>query len=208
MADIEQFYLSKIAVDSPADDDIRQFVETLWDDCSRSIFVFVHRRIRDKDVAADICQDVFVKVMKSLHKSANRRRDDLNFPAWVQRIARNLVMDYFRKVGRVEYGLEPDKTFDSDRPSSVGPVAHESPPIPEMLSREQELSILRECIESLDHDDRCFVTLIDIQGQAQNFVAQRFSLSTATMFRRINAARARLRQCFSSRLELTTSSLG
>lgn len=198
MNDLVNFYLERIAIDSPSEDDLREFTLMLWENYRERVFVYVIRRVRDRNVAADLTQSAFVNAMVALRK-VNSRRDNLNFPAWLQMIAGNLVIDFFRKSGRIEYGWDPEPPNDSDGPAKSYPVANDDEPIPESLSRAQELAILSECLESLGEPDKSYVTLCDIREQTQKAVAEQMNLTPPTMLRRLRRARARLRECFESR---------
>src|ERR1700752_482739 len=61
----------------------------------QKIYYSIYILVRDRELTEDFFQDAFVKVIQSL-KSGNYY-DDGKFCAWVIRIARNLVIDYFRK---------------------------------------------------------------------------------------------------------------
>ena len=61
----------------------------------RKIYYSIYLLVRDRDLSEDFFQDTFIKVIQSL-KSGNYYEDS-KFCAWVIRIARNLIMDYFRK---------------------------------------------------------------------------------------------------------------
>ena len=50
----------------------------------------------DADLAEDLCQDVFVRALKGLSTYERRDRDR----AWLLRIARNLLLDHWKKLSR------------------------------------------------------------------------------------------------------------
>ena len=54
--------------------------------------------VRDPDLADDIFQDTFIKVIHTL--KAGRYNEEGKFLPWVMRIAHNLVIDHFRKEKR------------------------------------------------------------------------------------------------------------
>lgn len=83
-------------------------LETLIQRHKRRIFSYILFIVKDKQLAEDVFQDTFIKVIKTL------RRGDYNeegkFLPWVMRIAHNLIIDYFRKnkkmplVSTISYG--------------------------------------------------------------------------------------------------------
>ena len=64
--------------------------EQYYSRLTRYIFV----RINDKSEAEDLASEVFLKALQSL-KSFRGTRDQM--PAWLYKIARNLIVDYIRK---------------------------------------------------------------------------------------------------------------
>ena len=61
----------------------------------RRIFVFVHHRIGEKELSADVTHQVFLKALTNLSKFQFR---GVPFSAWVFRIALNECNDYYRKT--------------------------------------------------------------------------------------------------------------
>ena len=65
----------------------------------QKIFGFVYSKVFNKQLAEDIFQETFVKVIRTLKKG--NYREDGKFLPWVLRIAHNLVIDHFRKAKRI-----------------------------------------------------------------------------------------------------------
>ena len=59
------------------------------------IYNYILMMVKSEDVANDIFQDTFVKVVTTLKQG--RYTDTGRFAAWLTRIARNLVIDFFRQ---------------------------------------------------------------------------------------------------------------
>lgn len=59
------------------------------------IYNYILMMVKDEDVANDIFQDTFVKVVTTIKQG--RYTDTGRFAAWLTRIARNLVIDHFRQ---------------------------------------------------------------------------------------------------------------
>ena len=67
--------------------------ERIFDHFSRPIYAFFMARIRHKETAQDLTQEVFLKVIKSIEQFDRKSGD---FTAWIWQIARNSAIDYFR----------------------------------------------------------------------------------------------------------------
>ena len=66
----------------------------------RKVYTYIYYRIRNKEIVADLFQETFIKVFNSLNE--NKYFDEGKFPAWILRIAHNLVVDYIRKESRLK----------------------------------------------------------------------------------------------------------
>ena len=62
------------------------------------IFTSIYLMVKDRYLAEDIFQDVFIKIIDTLN--AGRYSDEGKFLPWAMRISHNLCIDHFRKVKR------------------------------------------------------------------------------------------------------------
>ncbi|WP_127845162.1 RNA polymerase sigma factor [Psychroflexus aestuariivivens] len=65
----------------------------------QKIYSFIFSKVYDKDLAEDIFQDTFIKVINTLKRG--KYNEEGKFLPWVMRIAHNLVIDHFRKSSRM-----------------------------------------------------------------------------------------------------------
>lgn len=63
------------------------------------IYGFIISKIQDRDLAEDVFQDTFIKVINTLKRG--KYNEEGKFLPWVMRIAHNLVIDHFRKSNRM-----------------------------------------------------------------------------------------------------------
>ena len=73
------------------------------------VFAFILSKIKNYNLANDIFQDTFIKVINSLKKG--KYNEEGKFISWVMRIAHNLVIDYFRLQKKTR-SIAPTKEFD------------------------------------------------------------------------------------------------
>lgn len=81
--------------------DIKQKIrfEELYESFSQTVFRYIYFRTRDKEVATDLMQTVFVKFFENINKV---RESEERF--YVITIAKNIVIDFYRtKKQQVEY---------------------------------------------------------------------------------------------------------
>ena len=76
------------------------------------IFTYIVLTVKQRDVAEDIFQDVFLKVINTMNKG--NYNEEGKFIQWAMRIAHNMVMDYFRLGKRMQF---VDNADDEDEES-------------------------------------------------------------------------------------------
>lgn len=59
------------------------------------IYNYILRIIKNEDIANDIFQETFVKAIQTIRQG--RYTENGKFPAWISRIAHNLIIDYYRQ---------------------------------------------------------------------------------------------------------------
>ena len=74
--------------------------EQLLNRHKNKVFSFIFSKVKNRDLAEDIFQDTFVKVINSLQKG--KYNEEGKFLPWMMRISHNLVIDYFRKSNKVK----------------------------------------------------------------------------------------------------------
>ena len=60
------------------------------------IFTSIYLLVKDKYLAEDIFQDLFIKIIETF--KAGKYKDENKFVQWAMRIAHNLCVDHFRKI--------------------------------------------------------------------------------------------------------------
>lgn len=63
------------------------------------LFTYIYFLVRDRTLAEDLFQDTFMKVINTLR--SGKYQEEGKFYQWVVRIARNLVIDHFRRINKL-----------------------------------------------------------------------------------------------------------
>lgn len=117
----------------------------LYERYYKSIFLFVHRRSGNNDVAGDITSQVFLKALNNIHKYKFK---GVPFVAWLFRIASNEINMYFRKnAGSRTVSLE-----DAGIHRITAEVSDED--------EDNKLELLLTAIEKLTDDE---ITLLELR---------------------------------------------
>lgn len=88
--------------------DVQAFGQ-IYDEFVKRMFKFVRLKVQNQQEAEDLVQEVFVKAYKGL---PSLKMENLNFSAWLYRVASNTVNDYFRKKYRTPEMTSIDESFD------------------------------------------------------------------------------------------------
>ena len=68
--------------------------EVLLNQTKDRVFGYIISKVRDTDLANDIFQEVFIKVIRTLKNGSYN--EEGKFLPWVMRIAHNLIVDHYR----------------------------------------------------------------------------------------------------------------
>ena len=60
------------------------------------VYMYIYHAVKNDGLADDIFQDTFVKAITTIKQG--RYVENGHFPAWITRIAHNLIIDYFRQT--------------------------------------------------------------------------------------------------------------
>ena len=93
--------------------------EILLSKYKQRIYSFIYSKLRDREIADDVFQDTFIKVIQTLKKGNYNEKG--RFVSWVMRIAHNLIIDHFRREQRMPmydtYESEQDVFYRLSEPS-------------------------------------------------------------------------------------------
>ena len=110
------------------------------------LFSFIYSKVKDKDVANDIFQDTFIKVIKTLKKG--NYNEEGKFLPWIMLIAYNLIIDYFRKNNRMPNFKNSDE-FDI-----FSIISDDSLNAEKQIIQEQIFDDVRELINELPEEQK------------------------------------------------------
>lgn len=152
--------------------DNRAFDELLARNQSR-LFTYIMFVVRDQDLANDIFQDTFVKVITKLQEG--NYTDSGKFSYWVTRIAHNVIMDWYRQQ-RNEHIVEPteDNDLSNLKGNSVMDTCREHEIVNEQIMRDVKRMMeclpapQREVVYMRFYQELSFKEIADITGVSIN----------------------------------------
>lgn len=161
----------------------------LIDKHKNKVFGFIFSKVLDKDIAEDIFQDTFVKVILTLKEG--RYNEEGKFLPWVMRIAHNLTIDYFRHKTRMPVIGE---TFLDEDFSIFDFLADPEDCSETKIIKNQIEKELLLIIEYLPEDQREVLNLRIFKGLSFKEIAEETNVSINTALGRMRYALINLRK--------------
>jgi RNA polymerase sigma-70 factor len=154
---------------------------------------FVRACVHDAGDAADIVQDVFIAAWQRLDEYERGKP----FAAWLRGIAQHKVADYFRQGARQKPHLRVLP------PEAVVAIADEFSRLNRPARGEAYrdcFAALRECLEGLGREDRVIVQQAYREARTCQAIAEQLGRTVEAVKKRLQRARAALRDCILSKL--------
>jgi RNA polymerase sigma-70 factor (ECF subfamily) len=150
------------------------------------LFGFIYSKVSDRDIANDIFQDTFIKVIKTL--KSNSYNEEGKFLPWVMRIAHNLIIDHFRRNKKMPLFRETEEF------SIFSIMSDQSLTIENQLITEQVEKDLKRIIEELPEDQREVVMMRMYQDLSFKEIAELTGVSINTALGRMRYALLNMRK--------------
>ena len=157
----------------------------------RPVFSLIFRMVRDREMAEDLAQETFIKVLNNL----DRYSPEFKFSSWLFKIANNLTIDHLRRrrVDTISIEGSPDAvTAESARATSIAVVSGNESPLEELESRELGTAIER-AIGKLRPEYRACIMLRHVEDKSYEEIAEIVKLPLGTVKTYIHRARHELR---------------
>lgn len=152
----------------------------------RKIFSSIMILVRDKEMAEDVFQDTFIKVINTL-KSGNYHEEGKFLP-WVIRIAHNLVIDHFRRKSRMPM------VHDTEDYSYIDALKLKDDNVEDKMVVDQIHLEVRKLIEHLPFDQREVVIMRHYGDMSFKEISECTQVSINTALGRMRYALINLRK--------------
>jgi RNA polymerase sigma-70 factor (ECF subfamily) len=150
------------------------------------IYSFILSKVMDREVAEDIFQDTFIKVINTLKKG--NYNEEGKFLPWVMRIAHNLVIDYFRKNKRIP-------TFNNkDEFDIFSVISDEVLNVEKQIIKNQILQDVKDLIVELPEDQKEVLIMRMYKDMSFKEIAENTDVSINTALGRMRYALINLRK--------------
>lgn len=157
----------------------------------RPVFSLVYRMVRDRELAEDLAQETFVKVLNAI----DSYRPEFKFSSWIFKIANNAAIDHLRRRSLDTLSLDGSphaETAEAIEATTlqIGDAAES--PLDEVANRELGSQIER-AIAELRPEYRSCIVLRHIEGRPYEEIAEILDLPLGTVKTYIHRARNELR---------------
>jgi RNA polymerase sigma factor (sigma-70 family) len=156
----------------------------------RELFTFIFYKINDEDLANDVFQDTFMKIIVMLKEG--RYNEEGKFILWAKRIAYNLIIDHFRSKSKNIKVSET--TFESDEYSIFDLLKEPSENIEDQLVTNQIQDDLLKMLQYLPKNQQEVIQLRFFDGLSFKEIADHTNMSINTTLGRVRYALINLRK--------------
>jgi RNA polymerase sigma factor (sigma-70 family) len=156
-----------------------QQASLLFERYNRRIFNFLARMTNDRDLAADLTQNVFLRMIKY----RNSYREGAKFQSWIFQVARNIFSDHYQAhKNRVSDFVDVEKVSDS------------MPDQNEAMDMDEKEKLLHRSMAMLSDEQRELLVLTRFQHLKYEEVASIMDTSVANIKVKVHRAIAKLRE--------------
>ena len=150
------------------------------------IFTSIVILVKDRSLAEDIFQEVFIKIIDTLRSGSYT--DEGKFLPWALRIAHNLCVDHFRKVKRtpIVHSNDEHDIFEKLNLSEDG--------VESVIMRTQSHERVRQMLDMLPQDQREVIVLRHFANLSFKDIADKTNCSINTALGRMRYGLINLRK--------------
>lgn len=151
------------------------------------VYYYIFQIVRDKELTEDIFQDTFIKAIMTIQQG--RYFESGRFLSWINRIAHNLIIDFFRKE-KSENTISADGyEYDITNNSKLSDLS-----IEDILSNEQVLNDVVKMVDYLPPVQQEVVRMRFFEDLSFKEIAEKTDVSINTALGRMRYALLNMRK--------------
>lgn len=176
----------KQLVDSYRNGNVASF-ELLVERHQNKVFSYILSLVRDRQLADDIFQDTFLKIIRTI--KAGAYKEEGKFIQFAMRIAHNLIIDHFRKSQRLPMADSVNKDYDLIDNAKITDLS-----IEDRMVTEQVYNDIRKMIDFLPEEQREVLNMRMYADMSFKDIAEATNVSINTALGRMRYAIINLRK--------------
>ena len=157
----------------------------------RPVYSLIFRMVRNRELAEDLAQDTFVKVLNAIESY----RPEYKFSSWIFKIANNAAIDHLRRRSLDTLSLDGSphaENSEAIEATTLQVSDSAESPLDEVANRELGTSI-ETAIASLRPEYHSCILLRHVEGRSYEEIAEILDLPLGTVKTYIHRARNELR---------------
>tara|TARA_B100000963_G_scaffold232581_1_gene203129 strand:+ start:767 stop:1354 length:588 start_codon:yes stop_codon:yes gene_type:complete len=150
------------------------------------VFRFIISKVKDVDLANDIFQEVFIKVINKLREG--KYNEEGKFISWVMRISHNMVIDHFRKECKVKM-IRPNDEYNI-----FNSIGEEQDSVESDVINKQVFNEVKDLVNFLSDEQKEVVKMRYFSGMTFKEISEERGISINTALGRMRYALINLRK--------------
>lgn len=163
--------------------------ETLLNRYKDRVYSYIFMIVKDHELADDIFQDTFVKVIKTLKKGTYN--EEGKFLPWTMRIAHNLSIDHFRRQKKMPLVRE---NSGKDEFNIFSVLKMSDPNVEDVMIKEQIESDVVKLVNHLPEEQKSVLYMRIFQEMSFKDIAEKEDISINTALGRMRYALINMRK--------------
>lgn len=147
----------------------------VWENYKAALYLFILKRVEDKEAAKDILQEVLLKS----YQYCSKGKTVLYLKSWLYKIAQNSIVDHLRKSGKYQ-PIDFDIEAENHDQSLVGEASE----------------YIRVLLKLLPNEYAVPLSMSDLDAIDQKQISEQLHLSLSNTKSRIQRARVKLKERF------------
>lgn len=152
-------------------------IENVWGAYSPRLMTYIKSKVQNEYDAEDILQEVFLKLQSNI----DNIKDESKLSSYAYRIARNLIIDYYRKIKDITTEDQELDYFAADEKEQTN-------------LNDEVAKCIRKMIITLPEKYQIPVELYDIMGKKHKDISDRLNISISGSKTRVQRAREKLKE--------------
>lgn len=151
------------------------------------VYYYIFQIVRDKELTEDIFQDTFIKAIMTIHQG--RYFESGRFLSWINRIAHNLIIDFFRKEKNENTVSADGYDYEITNNTKLSDLS-----IEDILSNEQVLNDVVKMVDYLPPVQQEVVRMRFFEDLSFKEIAEKTDVSINTALGRMRYALLNMRK--------------
>ncbi len=164
-----------------------QAFEVLLNRYQSKVYTYIFLIVRNRELTEDIFQDTFIKAISTIQQ--DRYVESGKFLAWINRIAHNLIIDYFRREKNENNFSVEGINFDIMNCTRFSEKSME-----DVLSNEQVFTDVVHLVDKLPPSQQAVVKMRFFENLSFKEIAEKTNVSINTALGRMRYALINLRK--------------